>query len=120
MSETGPDLNAELESLRAQSSRQAIDAEEALHQLTNKLSDLESQLAESKLNAQVLIQNEAVQLERVKELDALLVKEKNNNKVVLSSGMEAKQREEELERSTRDLIDACTRAEEEKVVLEGE
>lgn len=119
MSETSPDLIAELESLRAESSRQAIDAEEALHQLTNKLSDLESQLVESRLNEQVSMENVRVESERVKQLDALLVEEKNNSKAIESGGIEAKKRQEELERSTRDLVDACTRAEEEKATLEG-
>lgn len=120
MTSTVEQLTVELDALRSASTRQSIEAEEALHDLASELSTLKSQL-EDERTAHLTIQEQEKALQtRISELEASVEREKNEKKRDVSGEAERKVREEELEKEKRELLSAYERSEADKIVLEGE
>lgn len=113
-------LQSALEEARASSTRQAIEAESALHDLQSQLSHVEQRLAEERLKSSQAA--EVTEKEKHKVLELLGEKEKVESerraeKVLVE---EAKKKCKEVEREKRELLAVVEREVEEKNSLDGE
>lgn len=113
-------LTAELESLRAESSRQSLEAEAALHELGIKLSGVETLLEVERTAGKESIAREELERKKVGELEAALLKEKAAGSRVQEEYGERSKKETELEREKRELVVVYERSEADKSILEGE
>lgn len=120
MESTVEQLTVELDALRSASTRQSIEADEALHDLASELSTLKSQLEDERSAHQTCQEQEKVLQTRISELEVSVEREKNEKKRDVSGEAERKVREEELGKEKRELLSAYERSEADKIVLEGE
>lgn len=113
-------LAAELESSKATATRQAIEAEEALHDLAGKLATAEQQLEQERMQALEASAREEQQKQRVVGLEEQLKQERERQAGQGKDDEDRRRREEQLTREKRDLMDVYERSEADKKQLDGE
>lgn len=113
-------VKAELESLKATSTRQSIQAEQALHDLSTKLSAVESQLAVEQERSRLAAEAQEREKTRAAELEQQLAREREDRRVEATGGEQKRRKEEQLEREKRELLSVYERSEADKAALEGE
>lgn len=113
------ELKSELEIIKVEKAKILIEAEESLHELNNKLLNLEDQLETSKTLIKSSKEKEEIEINKNLELTLLLQQEKSNKEKEVSNEIDLKRSLEELEREKRSLLINCVKVEEEKVTLEG-
>lgn len=112
-------LTAELESIRANSTRESLQAEEALHELTNQCTDLRQQLsvreaAEEAARAELRSENAKCQ-----RLQQELAKERESRTGDVAMREKLSEVEERAEKEKRDLLQVVERANADKEALQG-
>lgn len=113
-------LTTELETLRSESTRQSIQAEEALHELAGKLATAEQLLEQERLEKVNATAGE--ERERRKVL-VLQHEVEEGKRAIAGRSQEEKERgkkAEQLEREKRELLEVYERTEGDKRQLEGE
>jgi TolA-binding protein len=113
-------LQAELESLRSDSTRQSIEAEEALHDLAAKLASVEQLLEQEKVQNQSITQREEQERKRATELEEQLTLEREKHKGAGDEELQRRNKEQELIKDKRELLEVLDREQADKKQLEGE
>lgn len=113
-------LQHELEQLRAQSTRQQLEAEQALHDLTGQLTTLEGQLNEEKQRADQA--NVVAEQERAKcvGLESQLEQLKQNGDEQAQLTRQRQHDQEQHDKEKRELLQVVERAQQDNQALQGE
>ncbi|KAK4056430.1 Protein mlp1 [Microbotryomycetes sp. JL221] len=111
-------LEAERDAAIASTTRQQIEAEQALHDLTTRLTQTEQQLDQQKKQDDERTRAEQQLHDRVKALESELEQERARKQSSLTNDEQHKKQVEQLEKDKRDLLDVYERAEADKKSLD--
>ena len=112
-------LTAELESNRAHSTRQALEAEEALYELTNQLTDLQRRLDGEQAAKQAALEQSRAGQVKAQELHGELLKERESRTGDAALRDKLAQVQEQSEKEKRELLQVVERANTDKEALQG-
>jgi chromosome segregation ATPase len=113
-------LQHELEQLRAESTRQQLEAEQALHDLTGQLSALEAQVNEEKQRAnQASAEAERERVHRG-ELESQLNQLRSAGEQQVRLTQQRQRDQEDHEKEKRELLQVVERAQQDNHALQGE
>lgn len=115
----GDDLQQQLESLRAEATRQQLESEQALHDLSSKLSAAEQDLSavrDELASAKTQAEQERVRRE---EAERRVAQQDERRKGDLGVAEEARKKLEQCEREKRELVEAVEKEQRERASVEG-
>lgn len=112
-------LTAELDSIRATSTLQALQAEESLHELTNQCANLQQQVDVERTAREAAAEELRAETAKCQQMQGELLKEREGRTGDASLRAKLSEVEERADKEKRDLLEVLERANTDKEALQG-